>query len=60
LTAGLSKAFEAYRGRNDEDKLPEHIIIYRDGVGDAMRKQVLKTEIPQFRLAIDQAYNKAV
>ena len=27
---------------------PTNFVIYRDGVGDAQRNQVLQTEIPQF------------
>ena len=37
--------------------LPEHIILYRDGVGDSMRKKVVRVEISQLRKAIDELYN---
>jgi hypothetical protein len=50
---------ESFVDRNPEKKLPDHFIIYRDGVGDAMRKQVLQKEISQFREAINEVYNKA-
>ena len=33
------------------------MIIYRDGVGDAMRKQVLTKEVSQMREAIHETYN---
>jgi hypothetical protein len=36
---------------------PEHFIIYRDGVGDAMRRQVLQEEVTQLRQAINETYN---
>jgi hypothetical protein len=38
---------------------PEHFIIYRDGVGDAMRRQVLQEEVSQLRAAINETYNQA-
>ena len=37
--------------------LPEHIILYRDGVGDSMRKKVVKVEVNQLRQAINELYN---
>jgi hypothetical protein len=40
-------------------EFPTNFVIYRDGVGDAMRDQVLATEIPQFESAINDLYNKA-
>lgn len=40
-------------------EFPEHFIIFRDGVGDAMREQVLRQEISQFREVIKNLYNKA-
>jgi hypothetical protein len=38
---------------------PQHFIIYRDGVGDAMRRQVLQEEVQQLREAINETYNSA-
>jgi argonaute-like protein implicated in RNA metabolism and viral defense len=38
---------------------PTNFVIYRDGVGDAQRDQVLRKEIPQFEEAINKLYNKA-
>lgn len=55
----LKNALESFVERNPKGSLPEHFIIYRDGVGDAMRKQVLQKEISQFREAINEVYNKA-
>jgi hypothetical protein len=34
------------------------LIIYRDGVGDAMRRQVLELEIPQFKELVKELYSK--
>lgn len=39
--------------------LPEHIILYRDGVGDTMRKKVVKVEVKQLKEAIYELYNQA-
>jgi hypothetical protein len=41
---------------NHKGEFPTNFIIYRDGVGDAMRDQVLSTEIPQFESAISELY----
>ena len=46
--------FEARHG-----DFPEHFILYRDGVGDAMRRQVLQKEISQIKEAINETYNLA-
>jgi len=35
---------------------PEHFIIYRDGVGDGMRRQVLQQEVVQLREAVNETY----
>lgn len=37
---------------------PTNFIIYRDGVGDSMREQVLASEIPQLQAVIADLYNK--
>jgi aubergine-like protein len=39
LCNALKNAFLAYQRNNG--RYPEHIILYRDGVGDSMRKQVM-------------------
>lgn len=41
----------------NNSQLPDHIIFYRDGVGEQMRKAVLKVEVDQFREAIKERYN---
>nr|AEX87971.1 Otiwi9 [Sterkiella histriomuscorum] len=56
LTSALKNALSAYQDHNG--RLPEHLILFRDGVGDSMRKQVLRTEISQFRQAINENYNQ--
>ena len=43
LTEQLKEALKAYGRRNQA--FPDHFILYRDGVGDAMREAVLKTEV---------------
>jgi aubergine-like protein len=58
LTNALKQALESFSNRHPKKLLPEHFIFYRDGVGDAMRKQVLQKEIAQFKEAIDEVYNK--
>jgi len=35
---------------------PEHFIIYRDGVGDGMREQVLEEEVSQLNKLIKSGY----
>ena len=40
-------------------ELPSKIIIYRDGVGEQMRDQIIAKEISQFKEAIQPLYNKA-
>lgn len=43
LKDAVKRAIVCFEDRNDSK--PEHFIIYRDGVGDAMRRQVLQKEI---------------
>lgn len=38
---------------------PSKIIIYRDGVGEQMRDQIVEKEISQFKEALEPMYNKA-
>ena len=42
--------------KSNNGHLPTNFIIYRDGVGDAQRNQVLNSEIPQLEEAIKQLY----
>lgn len=57
LRESIGKAlqvFQKYHGNH-----PTNLIIYRDGVGEQMRDQVLQTEISQFTKAVKEIYNKA-
>ena len=54
----LKKAIDVF-AENNNRQLPTHYIIYRDGVGDAMRDQVIHRELTQFREAFSEVYNKA-
>lgn len=36
--------------------MPDHIFIYRDGVGDAMRDQVLEKELTQLKKMLAENY----
>ena len=46
----ISKFNEKNGGR-----MPETVIVYRDGVGDGLLDMVLQQEIPQFKAAFDVA-----
>ena len=46
LSDYFSRSFASYREFN-AGALPRHIFIYRDGVGDSMRKQVIDQELAQ-------------
>ena len=46
LSDYFSRSFASYREFNN-GALPRHIFIYRDGVGDSMRKQVIDQELAQ-------------
>ena len=47
------QAFEVYRRQNNGG-FPEQIVIYRDGVGDSMRRKVIDTELVGLRTAIEK------
>lgn len=36
--------------------MPDHIFIYRDGVGDSMRKQVIDYELEQLKKICTDEY----
>ena len=36
--------------------MPDHIFIYRDGVGDSMRQQVIDFELQQVKKIISEEY----
>jgi hypothetical protein len=49
-------ALSAYRDYNG-GHLPDHIFIYRDGVGDSMRKQVIEFELDQLKKILTDEYD---
>jgi len=51
----FKSAFQAFRDHND-GTLPDHIFIYRDGVGDSMRAQVIGHELEQLNKIVQQEY----
>jgi aubergine-like protein len=57
LTDAIKRALGCFEDRHGD--YPDHFIVYRDGVGDAMRRQVLQKEITQIREAINETYNLA-
>ena len=57
LKDAIKRALECFAEQHKD--YPEHFIIYRDGVGDAMRRQVLLEEVTQLRTAINETYNTA-
>lgn len=57
MKESIKKAIEVFASKHDR-QLPSHFIIYRDGVGDAQRQQVIQKEIIQFREAFAEMYNK--
>jgi hypothetical protein len=58
MKEALMKAIRSFASLNGGE-FPTNYVIYRDGVGDAQRLQVLSKEIPQFEAAINSMYNKA-
>ncbi|KAK0371987.1 RNA interference and gene silencing protein, partial [Colletotrichum limetticola] len=55
LTAHFKSRLLLWRQRN-QNKLPEFIVIYRDGVSESQFTQVLEVELPMMRKACDQLY----
>ena len=51
----FKSALQAFRDHNDGD-LPDHIFIYRDGVGYSMRAQVISHELEQLNKIVQQEY----
>ena len=41
----------------NKGELPNKIIIYRDGVGEGMREQIMAKEVQQFKEALKPQYN---
>jgi hypothetical protein len=54
----FQNAFQAFRDHN-AGTLPDHIFIYRDGVGDSMRSQVIQHELEQLNKIVQQEYTFA-
>ncbi|KAL4403602.1 piwi domain-containing protein [Colletotrichum abscissum] len=55
LTENFKSRLLLWRQRN-QDRLPEFLIIYRNGVSEGQFTQVLTTELPMIRKACDQLY----
>jgi hypothetical protein len=52
LENAMTSLFESFRARNN-NQLPDHVIVYRDGVGDGQFDQILDMELPCIRNALD-------
>lgn len=57
MKESICEAIKAFAVHH-KNEFPTTFVIYRDGVGDAQRNQVLAAEIPQFEAAINLLYNK--
>ena len=55
LSDYFQRAFQSYREFND-GAMPRHVFIYRDGVGDSMRKQVIDQELAQLDRIVQMEY----
>lgn len=53
----IRKAIGCFK-KQHKGGMPTNFLIYRDGVGDSMRDQVLANEIPQFEAVIKELYNQ--
>lgn len=53
----LKNAVMAFKDANN-GQMPTKIVIYRDGVGEQMRDQIVAKEITQFKNALKQIYTK--
>lgn len=51
----FTNAFAAYKDYN-KGALPDHVFIFRDGVGDSMRDMVLDKELPTLKKIIAENY----
>jgi len=52
----LVNALETFKQRN-KGELPTKIVIYRDGVGEGMRDQIINNEVKQFKEALNPLFN---
>lgn len=53
----LINSIKAFSEENDGN-MPGKIVIFRDGVGEGMRSQVIDKEIKQFKESLKPLYNK--
>ena len=53
----MKQAVQSF-AKNHDNEYPERIIIYRDGVGEGMRDQIIEKEIGQFKEVLKPLYNK--
>lgn len=44
---------------HNQGEFPAKIVIYRDGVGEQMRDQIIEKELSQFTAAMQPLFNKA-
>jgi aubergine-like protein len=51
----LKNLFTSFQ--NHRSCLPDHIVVYRDGVGDSMRNTIMETEIGQLDEIVGEIYN---
>ena len=51
LTEAMFGLLKTFKNKN-QGRLPKHIIVYRDGVGDGQFERVLKNELPCIRQAL--------
>lgn len=58
LGQAFKEAIDVFKEKHSSKNYPDHFIIYRDGVGDAMRRQVIEAEVSQFQEIIHSLYNK--
>lgn len=52
----IMNAIACFKGRNG-GQLPTKIIVYRDGVGEGMRQEIIDKEVQQFKEVIKPLYN---
>jgi hypothetical protein len=53
----LINSLDAFKSENGGE-LPGRIMIFRDGVGEGMRDQIIEKEIKQFKESLKPLYNK--
>lgn len=51
LTEAMVHLFTAFRQRNS-GMMPEHVVVYRDGVGDGQFEEVLNKELQSIKDAL--------